>query len=32
MGQIDLEHPELFVLEFGKIGEYDCLLSVVYKY
>ena len=23
MGQIELEHLELFALEFGKIGEYD---------
>ena len=23
MGQIELEHPELFALEFGKIAEYD---------
>ena len=23
MGQIATEHPELFVLEFGKIAEYD---------
>ena len=23
MGQIEPEHPELFALEFGKIGEYD---------
>ena len=23
MAQIELEHPELFVLEFGKIAEYD---------
>ena len=23
MCQIDLEHPELFALEFGKIAEYD---------
>ena len=23
MGQIEPEHPELFVLEFGKIAEYD---------
>ena len=22
MGQIELEHPELFALEFGKIAEY----------
>ena len=23
MGQIEPEHPKLFVLEFGKIAEYD---------
>ena len=23
MGQIELEHPKLFALEFGKIAEYD---------
>ena len=23
MGQIELEHPELFALEFGKIAEFD---------
>ena len=28
MGQIEPEHPELF----GKIAEYDCLLSIIYKY
>ena len=27
MGQIEPEYPELFALEFGKIGEYDCLHS-----
>ena len=29
MGQIELENPELFALEFGKIAEYDfvCTLS-----
>ena len=26
MEQIELEHPELFVLEFGKLAESDCLL------
>ena len=31
MGQIEPEHPELFVLEFGKIAEYD-LHSFIYKY
>ena len=28
MGQIELEHPELFVLEFGKIAEYDFVYSL----
>ena len=32
MGQIEPEHPELFALEFGKIAEYDCLHSSIYKY
>ena len=32
MGQIESEHPELFALEFWKIAEYDCLLSIIYKY
>ena len=32
MGQIELENPEPFALEFGKIAEYDCLLSIIYKY
>ena len=32
MGQIEPEHPELFALEFGKIADYDCLLSIIYKY
>ena len=33
MGQIELEHPELFALEFGKIAESRlCLHSVIYKY
>ena len=32
MDQIEQEHPELFALEFGKIAEYDCLHSVIYKY
>ena len=26
MGQIELGHPELFALEFGKIAEYDFML------
>ena len=32
MGQIQLEHQELFALEFGKIVESDCLHSSIYKY
>ena len=32
MSQIEPEHPELFALEFGKIAEYDCLHSIIYKY
>ena len=32
MGQIEQEHLELFALEFGKIAEYDCLHSIIYKY
>ena len=32
MGQIESEHPELFTLEFGKIAEFDCLHSSIYKY
>ena len=32
MKQIKPEHPELFALEFGKIAEYDCLHSSIYKY
>ena len=28
MGQIDPEHPELFALEFGKIGEYDFVYTL----
>ena len=32
MGQIELEHPELFALDFGKIAESDCLHSSIYKY
>ena len=30
MGQIELEHPELFALEFGKIAESD-LVKLVYS-
>ena len=32
MGQIEPEHLELFSLEFGKIGESDCVHSSIYKY
>ena len=32
MGQIEPECPELFALEFGKIAEYDCLHSTIYKF
>ena len=28
MGQIEPEHPELFALAFGKIGEYDIVYTV----
>ena len=28
MGQIELEHPELFALEFGKIAEYDFVYAL----
>ena len=28
MGQIDLEHPELFALVFGKIAEYDFVYTL----
>ena len=28
MGQIELEHLELFALEFGKIAEYDFLYTL----
>ena len=28
MGQIELEHPELFVLEFGKIAESDFVYTL----
>ena len=31
-GEIEPECPELFALEFGKIAEYDCLRSSLYKY
>ena len=31
MEQIESEHLELLVLEFGKIAESDCLLSSNYK-
>ena len=29
MGQIKLEHPELFALEFGKIAEYDFVYTLL---
>ena len=32
MGQIEPERQELFALEFGKIAEYDCFHSIIYKY
>ena len=32
MGHIEPEHLELFALEYGKITDYDCLHSVIYKY
>ena len=33
MGQFELEYPELFALEFGKIAEYDFVNTlIVYKY
>ena len=28
MGKIELEHPELFALEFGKIAEYDFVYTL----
>ena len=28
MGQMELEHPELFVLEFGKIAESDFVYTL----
>ena len=28
VGQIEPEHPDLFVLEFGKIAEYDIVYSL----
>ena len=28
MNQIEPEHPELFVLEFGKIAEYDFVYTL----
>ena len=28
MGHIELEHPELFALEFGKIAEYDFVYTL----
>ena len=32
MGQIELGHPEVFALEFGKLAESDCLHSSIYQY
>ena len=32
MGQIELEHPELVALEFGKLLNRLCLHSSIYKY
>ena len=33
MGQIELEHLELFALEFGKIAENDFVYTLfIYKY
>ena len=32
MIQFEPEHRELFALEFGKIAEFDCLHSSIYKY
>ena len=32
LSQIEAEHLELFALGFGKIAEYDCLHSSIYKY
>ena len=29
LGQIELEHPELFALEFGKIAESDFVYTLV---
>ena len=28
MGQIELEHPELFAFEFGKIAEHDFVFTL----
>ena len=28
MGQIEIKHPELFALEFGKIAEYDFVYTL----
>ena len=30
MGKIEVEHPELFALEFGKIAEYMTLFTLYY--
>ena len=32
MGEIESEKPELFALYIGKIAEFDCLHSSIYKY
>ena len=32
MGQIKPEHPQLFVLEFGKIAGYDFVYTIICKY
>ena len=32
MGQIEPEHRELFVLEFGKIAESDFVYTLIYKH
>ena len=32
MGHIEQNRRQLFALEFGKIAEYDCLHSIIYKY
>ena len=32
IGQIKPEHSQLFALDLGKIAEYDCIHSSIYKY